>query len=130
MKLTSLIVILVVSPAFAPAQEINVLHPADTLVFKNLVFSPSANSLSNPSLLSPAWLYDTVLSRDFPASYLGYALTSAPAASDRRADLSWQMNSLRSDDPLGSVRMVLGAVSAGGAAYFAYQHIKKYGFLK
>jgi len=77
------------------------------------------------------WLYDTSISRNFPTSFLGYALTSEPALPDKRLDLAWQMGFNRNtDDPIKSLRMVLGAVSAGGAAYIAYQHIRKYGFLK
>ncbi len=131
MKIFCLVVFLLAEVAVTAAQENAALHPIDTLTLKSLVFPGPTNSLSSPSFLPPMWLYDTTLTRDFPSSYLGYALTSESAVPDKRIDLSWQMGINRSpDDPLKSLRMVLGAVSAGGAAYIAYQHIRKYGFLK
>ncbi len=131
MKIFYLVVFLLAEVAEVTAQENAPLHPTDTLTLKSLVFPGPTNSLSSPSFLPPMWLYDTSISRNFPTSFLGYALTSEPALPDKRLDLSWQMGFNRNtDDPIKSLRMVLGAVSAGGAAYIAYQHIRKYGFLK
>ncbi|HTX17403.1 MAG TPA: hypothetical protein VMG34_01985 [Bacteroidota bacterium] len=95
-----------------------------------LVFPGSPNSLSRPSLLPLLRPSDFVMSREFPESSLGYLLVSQPAR-DKGADLSWQLKlNSAPDDPLSSVRMVLSGASAAGVAYLAYQHIKKYGFLK
>ena len=131
MKIFYLVLFLLAEVAEVTAQENAPLHLTDTLTLKSLVFPGPTNSLSSPSFLPPMWLYDTSISRNFPTSFLGYALTSEPALPDKRLDLSWQMGFNRNtDDPIKSLRMVLGAVSAGGAAYIAYQHIRKYGFLK
>jgi len=95
------------------------------------VFPTPKNSLGRPSFLPPTRLSDAAINRDFPTSFLGYALLSEPSVPEKRPDLSWQLSlGPKSEDPLESIRTILGAVQAGGAAYIAYRHIKKYGFLK
>lgn len=131
MKIAGAMFLVVILAAVATAQEIKTIQSPDTLVLKRLVFSGPKNSLGCPSLLPPTRLSDATITRDFPTSFLGYALLSEPPVPQKRADLSWQMGlSWKNEDPLGSVRMMLGAVEAGGAAYLAYRHIRKYGFLK
>jgi hypothetical protein len=131
MKIWCLNILLFVSAAVGTAQELGAIHRADTLTLKILVFPGPRSSLSSPSFLPPARLSDTAIYRDFPTSFLGYALISEPAIPDQRMDLSWKMGITQSKvDPLASFRTVLRALSEGGAAYIAYQHIRKYGFLK
>jgi len=102
----------------------------DGAELRQLFFPGPANSLSRPSLLPVLRSADLVISRDFPESSLGYLLVSQPVQ-QTGADLSWQLR-LRpaADDPLHTVSIVLSGASAAGAAYLAYQHVKKYGFLK
>ncbi|HTR82497.1 MAG TPA: hypothetical protein VMM58_12780 [Bacteroidota bacterium] len=103
----------------------------DSLMLKGLVFPGPQNTLSHPSLVVPTRPSDVAITEDFPKTFLGYALLSEPVVPKKRLDLSWKMGlGRKDDDPLGSVRMMLGVASAGGAAYMAYQHIRKYGFLK
>jgi hypothetical protein len=131
MKITGSMFLIVILAAMTTAQELNTIQSADTLVLKRLVFPGPKNSLGRPSFLPPARLSDAAITHDFPTSFLGYALLSEPPVPEQRADLSWQMVlSRKNEDPLESVRMMLGAVEAGGAAYIAYRHIRKYGFLK
>jgi hypothetical protein len=117
--------------AVATAQELSTSQSADTLVPKSLVFPGPKNSLSRPSFLPPLRLSDVAISQNFPASSFGYALLSEPPAPEKRADLYWQMSlSQKNEDPLETIRTMLGAVEAGGASYLAYRHLLKYGFLK
>lgn len=110
------------TPDTARIRDVEELH--------QLVFPGPSNSLSRPSLLPLLRPSDFVMSREFPESSLGYLLVSQPVQ-DKGADLSWQLRlNPAPDDPLGSVRVVLTGAGAAGAAYLAYQHIKKYGFLK
>jgi hypothetical protein len=117
--------------AVATAQERSTVQSADTLVPKSLFFPGPKNSLGSLSILPPLWLSDVVISRDFPASSFGIALLSESPVPEKRADLFWNMTfSQKSEDPLETLQMMLGAVETGGAAYLAYRHISKYGFLK
>jgi hypothetical protein len=117
--------------AVATAQERSTIQSADTLVPKSLVFPGPKNSLGSLSILPPLRLSDVVISRDFPASSFGIALLSESPVPEKRADLFWNMTlSHNSKDPIETLRMMLGAVESGGAAYLAYRHISKYGFLK
>jgi hypothetical protein len=131
MKIIGSMFLIVILAAAAPAQEINTFHSTDTLVPKELVFPSPKNSLGSPSFLPTLRLSDNEVSRDFPTSSLAFALLSEPSLSEKRADLSWQMTlSRKKEDPLETLRAMLGAVEKGGAAYLAYRHISKYGFLK
>ncbi len=131
MKITTMMFLVVFSRAATTAQELNKFQSTDTLIPKSLVFPGSQNSLENFSLLPRLRLADVEITREFPTSSFGYALLSEPPVADKRADFSWQMGFTRkNDDPLEALRMMLGAVEAGGASYLAYRHISKYGFLK
>jgi hypothetical protein len=117
--------------AVATAQERSTVQSADTLVPKSLFFPGPKNSLGSLSILPPLRLSDVVISRDFPASSFGIALLSESPVPEKRADLFWNMTfSQKSEDPLETLQMMLGAVESGGAAYLAYRHISRYGFLK
>jgi hypothetical protein len=117
--------------AVATAQERGTVQSADTLVPKSLFFPGPKNSLGSLSILPPLRLSDVVISRDFPASSFGIALLSESPVPEKRADLFWNMTfSQKSEDPLETLQMMLGAVESGGAAYLAYRHISRYGFLK
>ncbi len=117
--------------AVATAQELSTSQSSDTLVPKSLVFPVSKNSLSRPSILPALRLSDVAINREFPTSSFGNALLSEPPAPEKRADLYWQMGlNWKNEDPLETIRTMLGAVEAGGATYLAYRHISKYGFLK
>ena len=117
--------------AVATAQERGTVQSADTLVPKSLFFPGPKNSLGSLSILPPLRLSDVVISRDFPASSFGIALLSESPVPEKRADLLWNMTlSQKSEDPLATLQMMLGALETGGAAYLAYRHISKYGFLK
>ncbi|MGA7160287.1 MAG: hypothetical protein WBZ48_04755 [Bacteroidota bacterium] len=131
MKITSSMFLIVILAAAAAAQELKSSQSADTLVPKSLVFSSPKNSLGNLSFLPPLRLADLAVTREFPVSSFGYALLSEPPVPGERADFSWEMSFRpKKDDPIEVLRMMLGAVEAGGAAYIAYRHISKYGFLK
>ena len=117
--------------AVVTAQERSTVQSADTLVPKSLFFPGPKNSLGSLSILPPLRLSDVVISRDFPASSFGIALLSESPVPEKRADLLWNMTlNQKSEDPLATLQMMLGALETGGAAYLAYRHISKYGFLK
>jgi len=131
MKTVRSILLIFFFAAVVTAQERSTVQSADTLVPKSLVFPGPKNSLGRLSILPPLRFSDVVISRDFPTSSFGIALLSEPLIPDKRADLSWQMTlSQKNEDPLETLQMMLGAVETGGAAYLAYRHISKYGFLK
>lgn len=51
--------------------------------------------------------------------------------SDAAAKMTAPMfNDYLNSQKLATLKAILGSVQAGAAAYFAYRHIKKYGFLK
>jgi hypothetical protein len=131
MKIAGSMFLIVILAAVTTAQEFNTIQSADTLLLKKLVFPGPKNSLGRLSFLPPMRLSAAAITRDFPTSFLGDALLSELPVPEKRADLSWQMGlSRKNEDPIESFRMMLGAVEAGGAAYIAYRHIRKYGFLK
>jgi hypothetical protein len=131
MKITGSMLLIVILAAVTTAQEHNTIYSTDTLVLKGLVFPGPKNSFGSFSLLPPLRFSDVVISRDFPTSSFGVALLSEPPVPEKRADFSWQMTlSQKNEDPLEALRMMLSAAETGGAAYLAYRHISKYGFLK
>ena len=131
MKITGLMFLIVILAAVTNAQELKTPLLADTLIPKSLVFPGPKNSLGSLSILPPLRFSDVVISRDFPTSSFGIALLSEPPVPEKRADLSLHMTLYqKSGDPLETLQMMLGAVEAGGAAYLAYRHISKYGFMK
>ncbi len=131
MKITGSMFLIVILGTVAAAQERDTLHLTDTLVQKRLVFPGSQNSLESLSNLPLLRFSDVAVNRDFPTSSFGIALLSEPSASEKPTDYSWHMTlSQKNEDPLEALRMMLGAVEAGGASYLAYRHLSKYGFLK
>ena len=131
MKIVRSILLIFFFVAAATAQERSTVQSADTLVPKSLFFPGPKISLGSLSILPPLRLSDIVISRDFPASSFGIALLSESPVPEKPADLAWHMTlSHKSNDPIETLRMMLGAVESGGAAYLAYRHISKYGFLK
>lgn len=123
--------LVVVMASVAASQNPSLPQTSDTLSLKKLVISETENSLAHPMFLPPTRFSDLVRARDFPVSFLGYALVSEQPPPTKRTDFTWEMH-LRSgnDDPYQSFRVVLGYAQAGGAAYLAYRHIKKYGFFR
>ena len=131
MKTVRSILLIFLFAAVVKAQERSTVQSADTLVPKSLFFPGPKNSLGSLSILPPLRFSDVVVSRDFPTSSFGIALLSESPVPEKPADFSWHMTlSHNSEDPIETLQMMLGAVETGGAAYLAYRHISKYGFLK
>ena len=131
MKTLCLGVLIFLLSSGSVAQELTVLSSNDTSSMKSLFFPSSRNSIGDPSLLQLPVFPDTAMIRSFPKSSLGYELLADSPGPEHQGEFSWQMTlSPKSKDPLEMLRMMLGAVEAGGASYMAYRHIKKYGFLK
>jgi len=123
--------LVVVMASLTGAQNPSLPQSPDTLSLKKLVFSGTENSLAHPMFLPPTRLSDLVVTRDFPTSFLGYALVSEQPPPTKRTDFTWEMHlQSRKDDPFKSISIMLGYAEAGGAAYLAYRHIKKYGFFR
>ena len=131
MKIANMMLLVFLGAVVTTAQELNIIQSADTLFPKSLVFPGPQNSLGRPSLLPPLRLADVAITREFPTSSFGIALLSEPPVPEKRAELYWQMGlTQKNEDPLEAMRMMLQAAEAGGAAYIAYRHMMKYGFLK
>ncbi len=131
MKISGSLFLLIILASFASAQERDTLHSTDTHALKNIVFPGSTNSLADPTLLPPLRISDVEINRDFPSSSFGMALLSKPSVTEEPVDVSWHMTlSQKNRDPLETLRMILGSVEKGGAAYLAYRHLSKFGFLK
>jgi len=131
MKIAGLAVMFFILAAITTAQERDTLRVTDVLIQKRLVFPGTSNSLGSVTLLPSLRESDAAVSRNFPASSFGMALLSKPSSPESAAGTSWHMTLRRKgDDPLETLRMMLGAVEAGGASYLAYRHLSKYGFLK
>ena len=131
MKIGCSMFLIVILASMTNAQEPATHHSADTLVPKSLFFPGPKNSLGSLSILPPLRFSDMVISRNFPTSSFGIALLSESPVPETQADFAWHMSlGQNSEDPLESLRMMLRAIGEGGAAYLAYRHLSKYGFMK
>jgi len=131
MSALATVVFLGITVQSARAQESAPRQVADSVELRSLVFSRPGFTLAHPALIEAPELSGMPLMQEYPTTYLGYALLSTPSSQETRPELTWQMTlSPQKRDPLQTIRMMVGAAEAGGAAYLAYKHIKKYGFLK
>jgi hypothetical protein len=121
----------VLCSALLQAQGKDTSRAGDTLRIHDFALSgpgvvPGKGVLLIPPLLQPEGVFDP-----FSGMYPGLqpALLGAPFPS--KADLvSPYLLRLHRESQLNTLYMVLESMELGGAAYIAYRHIKKYGFLR
>jgi len=115
------------------AQHQSEVSPADTARTEGILLLDPGIALGKPTLLLPPWLEPgaTLSTPSFlygsmrpglPSSLIGQGIEPKI---DLTATLRLQG---KRDEGLQLLYSVLGAVQAGGVAYLAYRHVKKYGF--
>ncbi len=107
----------------------------DTAGTKRLPLPETELWLSRPSLFAPPQPHLELPPQDLPPEFLTNDFTRPPTFTagfaSRRADLiSPLLLQWKSEERMRPFQIVLGSLSAGGAAYVAYRHIKKYGLFK
>ena len=110
--------------------------------------SDTSKTYFSPKLRLDSWQNDLILDNEIP-SFINFTNDSATVWMRTRMQLSGMVskedpikNNFKTYilDPLNQqykasqsfkeLKYILGMVQTGGAAYIAYKHIKKYGFLK
>jgi hypothetical protein len=126
-----LLLVAVCSPALFGQQQPEISTP-DTMRTEGIVLLDPGVALGKPTLLLPPWLepgatlgHPSFLHSNarpgVPPLFVG---TGFEPKIDVTAPLRLQR---RKDEGLQLLYSVLGAVQAGGVAYLAYRHVKKYG---
>jgi hypothetical protein len=114
---------------FAIGQEQQTIRLQDTSIIKpkniNSEYLPGTPSLSLP--LSLRMMSDN--NPDYPGQSLMLSLQSGSWKTQQNLDLSsiWKREVAKQEE-YKTLRMVMGSIQAGGVAYLAYLHFKKYGF--
>jgi hypothetical protein len=113
---------------FAVGQELQAIRLQDTSISKQMNFNseylPVTPSLSLP--LSLRMMSDN--SPAYPGQSLMLSLQSSSWKTQQNLDLSsiWKREVAKQEE-YKTLRMVMGSIQAGGVAYLAYLHFKKYG---
>lgn len=131
MKCVCFVLEVVLCSALLQAQGKDTSRAGDTLRIHDFALTgpgivPGKGVLLIPPLLQPEGVFDP-----FSGMSLGLppALPGGPIPS--KADLmSTYLLQRERETQYNTLYMVLGTMNLGGAAYIAYRHIKKYGFLR
>jgi hypothetical protein len=115
---------------FAIGQEMQTIRLQDTSIINRTINFNSEYLSGTPSLslpLSLRMMSDS--SPDYPGQSLTLSLQSYSWKTQQNLDLSsiWKREVAKQEE-YKTLRMVMGSIQAGGAAYLAYLHFKKYGF--
>jgi hypothetical protein len=113
---------------FAIGQELQTDRLQDTSISKPIYFNPEYLS-GTPSLslpLSLRLMSDDIRNYTVQPSIL--SLQSSSWKNQQNLDLSsiWKQEVAKQEE-YKTLRMVMGSIEAGGVAYLAYLHFKKYG---
>lgn len=129
MKTTGILVLFFLLTLYANGQELPPVQLQDTSIINPGILDPeyftSAFSLSLPLLLR-------IIPESNPYQFGRPSLLSLQYSSQKlqqNLDLSsiWKRE-ISKQEEYKTLRMVMGSIQAGGAAYLAYLHFKKYGF--
>jgi len=101
----------------------------DTTARRSTVFEPGL-LFDRPFSVPPP--EPVFIPRYFPGFYHPLAIGPHPFRFNNLQETPdllspWKLE-LAKQDELSTMRMILGSVGVGGAAYIAYRHVKKYGF--
>lgn len=119
----------------AYGQQLSNAQSADSTGKRRFTLPETELWLSRPTLFTPP--SNTVYTQPFelPGEFFGYEAPMPPTFvggfMEKRTDLmtplllQWD-----SESRMRPFQIVLGSLSAGGAVYAAYRHIKKYGLFK
>ncbi len=132
---TIAILVSILAVSLSAAAQVTGTRSADTTRTPRLLLPETDLWLSRPTLFEhPSPVPD--LSRfDLPPEFLEHDFTFPPSFTggfvERRADLmSPLLLQWKSEERMRPFMIILGSISAGGAAYLAYEHIRKYGLFK
>ncbi len=119
---------LLLLPFISTSQELNRI-PLDTSAIPVRAYNPTPRY---PDYFTPTLLPAGTAGRSSPKPlYLSLSLSSSLdyTGSRQNFDISsiWQDEILK-QEKYKTIRMILGSIEAGGVAYLAYLHVKKYGF--
>ena len=122
------------SPLLIAQEQLEFVAP-DTIPKGGIIVLDPGLSLGKPTLLMPTWL-EPGAAPGPPPIFAGSSRPAVPTqfaawSLEPKVDLTASLRLQRaSDSDLRILYSVLGAVQAGGVAYLAYRHVKKYGFWK
>ena len=106
----------------------------DTVATGKIVLLDPGISLGRPTfLIPPSILEEPVFIVPPFFSSMDYAMAPPFFAGwkEKKLDLMAPLRlQMQREEKLQTLQTVLGAMQFGGAVYIAYQHVKKYGFLK
>ncbi len=134
MKTIAILAMILTLPLSAAAQ-VTGTRSGDTTRAQRLALPETDLWLSRPTLFGPPSPVPDLPRFDLPPQFLAHDFTLpstfAGGFVERRIDLmSPLVLQWKSEDKMRPFMIILGSLSAGGAAYIAYEHIRKYGLFK
>jgi hypothetical protein len=119
----------------ASSQQLSSVQTADSTPKRRFPLPQTELWLSRPTLFTPPSQAVYPQPFELPGEFFGYEAPMPPTFvggfMEKRTDLmtplllQWE-----SESRMRPFQIVLGSLSAGGAVYAAYRHIKKYGLFK
>ncbi len=111
------------------------LPSRDTTRTPQLLLPETDLWLSRPTLFGPPSPIPDLSRFELPPQLLAHDFTLPPAFAggfvETRVDLmSPLLLQWKSEEKMRPFMIILGSLSAGGAAYMAYEHIRKYGLFR
>lgn len=127
--------LIVLAVAISAEGQITGKHSADTSRAARLPLPETELWLSRPTLFVPPSPVPDLPRFELPQEFMTHDLTLPLTLTggfvDRRTDLmSPLLLQWKSEEKMRPFRIILGSLSAGAAAYVAYEHIRKYGLFK